>query len=116
MGRKLSRALVALLSAETLLAVALGLALAVASTVPASDGDSAAARSHANRALASELGLTDLALWPGTSYTRHPSQADLFAPFSDHPAALERWPAGSVVPPTRPWDPRAHPAPPGRRP
>lgn len=52
-----------------------------------------------NRALARELRLTDLALMPGTSYTRHPSQADLFAPFSDHPSAIEHFPAGSISPP-----------------
>jgi len=53
----------------------------------------------ANRTLARELGLTDLALSSGTSYTRHPSQADLFAPHNEHPAAIEHFPAGSVVQP-----------------
>ena len=52
-----------------------------------------------NRLLVRELLLTDLALSPGTSYTRHPSQADLFAPHSEHPAAIEHFPAGSIVPP-----------------
>ena len=44
------------------------------------------------------LALTDLALWSEASYCRHPSQTDLFAPFADHPAAFEHFPAGSLVP------------------
>lgn len=56
-----------------------------------------------NRTLARQLRLTDLALAPGTSYTRHPSQADLFAPHGDHPSAIEHFPAGSILPP--PADP-----------
>ena len=51
------------------------------------------------RTLASELRLTDLALWGGASYCRHPSTADGFAAYSDHPAAIEHLPAGSLVPP-----------------
>lgn len=69
-------------------------------------GDRAAV--EANRALARTLQLTDLALAPGTSYSRHPSQADLFAAHGDHPAAIEHFPAGSVIqPPDRP--PRGRP-------
>ena len=45
------------------------------------------------------LRLTDLALVSDASYCRHPSQADRFAPFSDHPGALEHFPGGSLVPP-----------------
>ncbi|HSO24804.1 MAG TPA: hypothetical protein VLT81_18005 [Chondromyces sp.] len=52
-----------------------------------------------NRTLVRELRLTDLALAPGTSYTRHPSQSDSFAPHSEHPAAIEHFPAGSVMQP-----------------
>lgn len=52
-----------------------------------------------NRSLMAELRLTDLALWSGAAYCRHPTQADGFAPWSDHPAAPERFPAGSLVPP-----------------
>ena len=52
-----------------------------------------------NRLLVRELGLTDLALSSGTSYTRHPSQADLFAPYNEHPSAIEHFPAGSVLQP-----------------
>lgn len=52
-----------------------------------------------NRALVEELRLTDLALWSEASYCRHPTQADGFAAWADHPAAMERFPAGSLVPP-----------------
>ncbi len=52
-----------------------------------------------NRLVVRELGLTDLALSSGTGYTRHPSQADRFAPHNEHPAAFEHFPAGSVLPP-----------------
>ncbi len=52
-----------------------------------------------NRLMVRELGLTDLALSTGTSYTRHPSQADLFAPYNEHPCAFEHFPAGSFLPP-----------------
>jgi hypothetical protein len=49
------------------------------------------------RELVRALQLTDLALWTEARYTRHPSQADRFAPFQDGPASLEHFPAGSVV-------------------
>ena len=49
------------------------------------------------RELVRRLGLTDLAIWTEARYTRHPSQADLFAPFQDGPSSLEHFPAGSVV-------------------
>lgn len=52
----------------------------------------------ANRALVRELGLTDLSLYTEARYTRHPSQADRHAPFQDHPAALEHFPTGSLLP------------------
>ena len=52
-----------------------------------------------NQRLVRELGLTDLALSSGTSYTRHPSQADLFAPYNEHPSAIEHFPAGSIFQP-----------------
>lgn len=97
MGRGLrgagrGRTLLALIAAEAVAAAVLALAL----IAPGEDGSEAA-----NRALVSALDLTDLALWPGASYTRHPSQADLFAPFSDHPGAFEHSPAGSVIPAPR---------------
>lgn len=43
--------------------------------------------------------LTDLCLFTEARYTRHPSQADLFSAFQDHPLALEHFPSGSLVPP-----------------
>ena len=52
-----------------------------------------------NRRIVHELQFTDLALCNGTSYSRHPSQADLFAPYGDHPSAIEHFPAGSFVAP-----------------
>lgn len=54
---------------------------------------------HVNRRLVNDMLLTDLALSTGTSYCRHPSQADLFAPHGDHPSSLEHFPAGSFVAP-----------------
>jgi len=46
------------------------------------------------------LMLTDLSVWTEARYTRHPSQADWFAPFQDFPSAIEHFPAGSVLSPT----------------
>jgi hypothetical protein len=52
---------------------------------------------HGKRELVRRLELTDLAIWTEARYTRHPSQADFFAPFQDGPSSLEHFPAGSVV-------------------
>ncbi len=60
-----------------------------------------AGRIEANHALAKRLGLTDIALFTEARYTRHPSQADLHAPFQDHPLALEHFPTGSLIAPPR---------------
>jgi len=49
--------------------------------------------------LSARLGLTDLALFTEARYTRHPSQADRFAAFQDHPFAFEHFPTGSLVRP-----------------
>lgn len=56
---------------------------------------------EARAALVRRLGLTDLCLFTEARYTRHPSQADLFAPFQDHPGALEHFPSGALVPAPR---------------
>jgi hypothetical protein len=62
----------------------------------------AAAGGLAERAaMVRSLGLTDLCLFTEARYTRHPSMADRFAPFQDHPGAMEHFPSGSLVsPPT----------------
>lgn len=49
--------------------------------------------------LVSTLSLTDLCLFTEARYTRHPSQADLHAPFQDHPLSLEHFPSGSLLTP-----------------
>ncbi len=53
----------------------------------------------AKRMIVGQLMLTDFALWTEARYTRNPSQADLFAPFQDFPAAIEHFPAGSIMAP-----------------
>jgi len=47
------------------------------------------------------LQLTDLCLFTEARYTRHPAMADRFAPFQDHPGAMEHFPSGSMVTPPR---------------
>lgn len=54
---------------------------------------------HERAALVERLGLTDLALFTEARYTRHPSQADLFSAFQDHPFAFEHFPSGALIPP-----------------
>jgi hypothetical protein len=51
------------------------------------------------KTIVKELMLTDLALWTEARYTRHPSQADLLTPFQDFPAAMDHFPAGSIIAP-----------------
>lgn len=58
----------------------------------------------ARAAMVRRLQLTDLVLTTEARYTRHPSQADLFAPFQDHPHALDHFPSGAVIAPPRPGD------------
>ena len=59
--------------------------------------------------LVKSLQLTDLCLFTEARYTRHPSMADRFAPFQDHPTALEHFPSGSfVTPPVSPAIMRVH--------
>ena len=73
-------------------------ALAVVAQVPIPEVDIAR---QANRQLVKAFELTDLALWSEAAYCRHPTQADRFSAWADHPAALEHFPAGSIVPPVR---------------
>lgn len=54
-----------------------------------------------NRLLVSQLGLTDPALFTEARYTRHLSLADRHSAFQDHPAALEHFPSGALVPPPK---------------
>ena len=49
---------------------------------------------RAMASMARRLGLTDLALFTDARYTRHPSQADRFAPFQDHPTLARALPLG----------------------
>jgi hypothetical protein len=80
---------------------ALGVALLTLSLMHAALESALAEETIADRAqVVAELGLTDLALFTEARYTRHPSQADLHSPFQDHPAALDRFPTGSLVPAT----------------
>jgi hypothetical protein len=82
-----------------LLQLSLGLALLLATA--------AAHAFHARRergarladhaAIARRLELTDLCLFLEARYTRHPSQADRFSPFQEHPGALEHFPSGSLA-------------------
>ncbi len=88
-----SRLLAALGLLAALLATAVGIAAAPRPPEEAGQGS--------NQRLVLELGLTDLALWSEATYCRHPSQADRFAAWADHPLALEHYPAGSIVPPPR---------------
>lgn len=84
------------------LLTALVVALAVAG---AAKGGIRAEGRTVNDVLVTELELTDLALWSEASYCRHPSLADSFVAFSDHPAAIEHFPAGSLMPPPPGWTP-----------
>ncbi len=45
------------------------------------------------------LQLTDLCLATEARHTRHPSQADWHSAFQSHPAALDHFPSGSIIPP-----------------
>jgi hypothetical protein len=55
-----------------------------------------------NRVLARKLQMTDLCLFTEARYTRHPAMADNHAPFQEHPSALDHFPSGSLLQPTRP--------------
>lgn len=91
-----------MLRPSTLALTFLGLA-AAAFAATALDAARLAAQRQPSQAargqLAAHLGLSDLALFTEARYTRHPSQADRHAAFQDHPAALEHFPTGSLLPP-----------------
>jgi hypothetical protein len=82
----------AILLFETLLITTLMVSASISST-------KRAPALKANQQLVKNLMLTDLSLWTEARYSRHPSQADFFAPFQDFPAAIERFPAGSLTAP-----------------
>ena len=65
----------------------------------------AALRPNLSVAMVKALRLTDLALFTEARYTRHLSQADAFSAFQDGPVALEHFPAGSLVMPSRTFPP-----------
>lgn len=79
------------------LLLAMGL-LAIAAAGHSKAGRASAAPDLAlQAALVARLELTDLCLSTEARYTRHPSQADAFAPFQDHPRAIEHFPSGSIL-------------------
>jgi len=57
---------------------------------------------ESNKKLVRDLKLTDLCLFTEARYTRHPAMADYHAPFQEHPVALDHFPSGSLLLPTRP--------------
>jgi hypothetical protein len=59
----------------------------------------AAPERQRNQLLVTQLRLTDLCLTTEAPYTRNPSLADRYAPFQDHPVALEHFPSGSLIAP-----------------
>ena len=86
------------------LAVIGGLTLLLATLLasyPLADAGRRDARQSLESRLVAELGLTDLCLSTEARYTRHLSQADLFAAFQDHPRSLEHFPSGALLPPPR---------------
>ena len=60
------------------------------------DGDATLLNSPLRR-----LQVTDLCLATEARYTRHPAMADRHAPFQEHPLALEHFPTGALIMPSR---------------
>ena len=84
------------------LGLALVAALAAAALVTILDAAERRGREAARdpaRAAMRALGLADLCLTTEARYTRHPAQADRFAPFQDLPGAFEYAPSGAWMPP-----------------
>ena len=78
----------------------LNVALIALVAVHARYSQAAATTARRERAeLVRTLQLTDLCLFTEARYTRHPAMADRFAPFQDHPGAMEHFPSGSLVTP-----------------
>lgn len=73
--------------------VLLGLMFADAAISQRLDLDSVRRRREVVRVLT----LTDLCLFTEARYTRHPSMADLHAPFQEHPMSLEHFPSGAIM-------------------
>ncbi|BBO92655.1 hypothetical protein [Desulfosarcina ovata] len=59
----------------------------------------AAGRLERERELVRGLQLTDIALFTEAPYTRHPSLADRFVPFQNHPLAITQFPSESLLAP-----------------
>lgn len=59
----------------------------------------AAAENQERTAILRRYSFTDLCLFTEARYTRHPAMADRFAPFQDHPGALEHFPSGALLTP-----------------
>lgn len=85
--------------ASAVLLAAAGLAGLV--LLDASRQEHTRATEHA-RAVVRTVGLPDLALSSTSRWLRHPSQVEPWAAVSDHPAALDTEPAGSVIGPPLP--------------
>lgn len=51
------------------------------------------------RSMVSKLELTDICLFTEAPHTRHPSLADRFTPFQDHPMAISHFPSECLIPP-----------------
>jgi hypothetical protein len=81
------------------LALAQALLLALCLLHARQAGDAARPAIARRAATVKALGLTDLCLFTDASYTRHLALADGHAPFQEHPACLEHFPAGSLAGP-----------------
>ena len=66
---------------------------------PPADRPASSRRLGNQRSLVSRLELTDICLFTEATYTRHPSLADRFVPFQDHPMAISHFPSECLIPP-----------------
>jgi hypothetical protein len=81
------------------LVVAVGLLAGAASHARRASADAMISAVEGRTEMVRRLELTDLCVFTEARYTRHPSQADRFTPFQDHPFSLEHFPSGSLVAP-----------------